>query len=214
MTTEVSVPGEYAGALKGDNILLKALNCFSSHTQITVPLLKIHLEKKIPIGAGMGGGSSDAAAILCFLQEQKCPEMRKEMLISIALGVGADVPFFIEKKAAFVSGIGENVAYLDSFPSIPAIMVYPNVSVITQHIFKRGFSVFSERSIVAENIPRTLDEVLDFLKHETSNDLTYNAVKEAPVIAEVLWTLQRLPGCRLARMTGSGAACMALFSLS
>jgi 4-diphosphocytidyl-2-C-methyl-D-erythritol kinase len=206
---QVIVNGESAPI--EDNIVLRAIKQFEVSTSVTVKPLSITIEKNIPIGAGLGGGSSDAAAVLCYLKQQYAPELPEHDLVAIGASVGADVPFFFKEASALVKGIGEVLYDVGSIPYFPAIVVNPKVFVSTGDIFSQGFSVYKETRVEVEDIPADAEAFLEFLAH-CSNDLVYNAIKSEPVIAEVLSTLKKLPGCRFAQMSGSGATCFALFS--
>lgn len=166
---------------------------------------RLRLTKTLPVASGIGGGSSDAAAALRLLAR----------LWSIALppadavlALGADVPVCLAARPARMSGIGEVLAPVD-LPSFWLVLCNPGVPLATAPVFRA--------LIGAENPPMTPGEswrdLADFCRflRDSRNDLEPPAIALAPVIAEVLAALSRCPGCRLARMSGSGATCFGVF---
>lgn len=166
---------------------------------------RIALEKNLPHGAGIGGGSSDAAAVLAALAQQGA-----EIPEDLPLRLGADVPVCMAAKASRMRGIGEQICPV-ALPELPAVLVNPRVEVPTPMVFK----ALSERSNapMPEDIPR-FASVPDFAgwAAQQRNDLEAPAIACQPVIGDVLSALTAQPGSLLARMSGSGATCFALFS--
>ncbi len=181
-----------------DNLCLKAVEFFG-----TPAALK--LDKRLPNQAGIGGGSSDAAAVLralVALTGRPVPPQAERL--------GADVPVCIVGRAARVSGIGERVAPVPSFPPLPAVLVNPGVTVSTPAVFARLER--RENAPMPAPFPQmgTLETALAALA-DFRNDLEAPARAVAPVIGDVLDSLARSEGCALARMSGSGATCFGLF---
>lgn len=169
------------------------------------PNIKVTLYKEIPAGAGLGGGSSDAAATIKALQTLWDEQLGEEELASILIGLGADVPVCYEASGCFVKDIGETITLLPSFPPMPAVLVHPNVFCATEKVFENFSASFSS----PVTIPEDFDSI-DFLK-EQRNDLTDAAQMIAPEIKDVLAIIEKQDGCKLSRMTGSGSACFGLF---
>lgn len=164
------------------------------------------LEKFLPVAAGIGGGSADAAAVLRGLapQGKDLPAIARN-----AIALGADLPMCLACKPCHVGGIGEEITFVD-LPTLPALLVNPRTPVSTASVFAR--LARSDNPKMPGNLPsaRDVPGVVQWLS-EQRNDLEPAALEEAPVIADVLAMLRTSPGCGLARVSGSGATCFGLF---
>lgn len=198
--TRLTVTGPMAAGVPVDagNLVLKAAALIG----ITADIM---LEKYLPAAAGIGGGSSDAAATLRALSE-----MTNVAVPHDVLSLGADVPVCLAGGAARMRGIGEDVTPLPGVPPLYAVLVNPGVAVATPEIFA-GLTT-RDNPAMSEPLP-TWPETSDFMAWLATqrNDLQAPAVAKAPIIAEVLATLLDTPGCQLARMSGSGATCFGLY---
>ncbi len=170
------------------NLVYKAADLFLNLYQkkIKKKLLNgfsIHLEKKIPVGAGLGGGSSNAATILKMLNSHYNHPYSQEELLPIGLELGADVPFFIFEKPAIAKGIGEVLqAYSNSLPFI-VLLIYPGFSLSTQMVYKKlnlGLTK-CEKKIKSRLLNALVFDAADHL----NNDLENSAESLAPEISEV-----------------------------
>jgi 4-diphosphocytidyl-2-C-methyl-D-erythritol kinase len=168
------------------------------------------LEKNLPVGAGIGGGSADAAAALRLLARANALALDDARLFSAARAVGADVPVCLESKARIMRGIGELLLPPIELPRLPALLVNPGVPLATRDVFGR-LSESERGSKILGKIPQEFDTLVAFL-NEHGNDLTPPAIGCAKVIDNVLRTLRALPETLLARMSGSGSTCFALFA--
>ncbi len=196
----------------GDNIVLKAAALARAEFRrfgLDLPALDIRLTKNLPVAAGIGGGSADAAAFL-ELVSAHVPEATRQALAAAAVRLGADVPMCLAGRAAFVSGIGEEIRPIDAMPALPMLLVNPGIAVETPAVFR----MLARR----DNPPmpplpasgfRSLDELLGYLA-ETRNDLALAAGSLAP---EIEMARSRLfsAGALFARMSGSGATVFGLF---
>ncbi|TAJ29853.1 4-(cytidine 5'-diphospho)-2-C-methyl-D-erythritol kinase [Bosea sp. (in: a-proteobacteria)] len=173
-----------------------------------------HLVKRLPVASGIGGGSADAAAALRLLARLNGLPPATPRLLEIAAAIGADVPVCLESRARLMGGIGGRLGPSLRLPQLPALLVNPGVPVETVTVFKAlGLAASGERAQprpAAEAVPATVPGLHAGLA-ASRNDLEPPAMQVAPVVAEVLERLRALPGCRLARMSGSGATCYALF---
>ena len=167
------------------------------------------LVKNIPVAAGIGGGSADAAAALRLLARANGLPLDDARLIAAALAVGADVPVCLESRARIMRGVGEELLAPLDLPKLPALLVNPGVPLATRDVFARLADKFSKAP--SAEVPRDAADLIAWLAAH-GNDLTEPAIACVPVIAEVLNALCALPGVRLARMSGSGPTCFALFS--
>jgi 4-diphosphocytidyl-2-C-methyl-D-erythritol kinase len=171
------------------------------------------LDKRLPVAAGLGGGSADAAAALRLIARVNKLRPNDPALYAAARATGADVPVCFDPRPRFMRGIGEILSEQLTLPPLPAVLVNPGVAVATKDVFAGWASVSSElpsrEPPALETVP-TREKLLQFLLAQ-SNDLERPAIAIAPVIAEVLSELRLLPGCQFARMSGSGATCFGLF---
>ncbi len=211
----LSVRGPNAGQAgpDADNLVLKAASALASSI-IGVRLGSFELEKLLPVAAGLGGGSADAAAALRLLARANELRLDDARLYEAACATGADVPVCLDPRARVMRGIGEILSAPLDLPPLPAVLVNPGVAVATKDVFARWSppaapAPLFDWSAVGDLANR--DQILRLLAYQP-NDLEEPAMAVAPAIAETLTALRALPGCRLARMSGSGATCFGLFS--
>lgn len=210
-STALDVSGPFAAASGNvaDNLVLKALARLCQRIE-GVKAGHFQLEKNIPAAAGVGGGSADAAAALRLLARANGIALDDPRLATVALEVGADVPVCLVSRACIMRGVGDKLAPPIDLPAMPAVLINPRVAVPTRDVFAKFVSAHASNNNIGE-VPRTADAMIAFLEQH-GNDLTQGAIACSPVIAEVLDALRALPGVRLARMSGSGATCFALFA--
>lgn len=203
----LTLEGEYAKVLdpKQDNIVLKAARALAAYAGIE-PHAKITLHKEIPVGAGLGGGSSDAAQVLKLLVELWQVDIPEPELFAIALSLGADVPIMLAGRTAFVSGIGEVITPVKQPFHVPILLVNPGVVLATAEVFHKGVAAFHR----AEN-NRDIDMPIIAFLQQRGNDLQAPATALQPLICEVIAAISSQEGCQLSRMSGSGATCFGLF---
>jgi 4-diphosphocytidyl-2-C-methyl-D-erythritol kinase len=207
----LEVKGPYAAASGPveDNLVLKAVRVLSEQ----VPGLKaghFHLEKHLPAGGGIGGGSSDAAAALRLLARLNGIAIEDPRLAAAARAVGADVPVCLDPRPRIMRGIGELLSEPIDLPEMPAVLVNPGVPVVTREVFGKLVPAQNGKAGLGD-VPKAYDAVIAYLDKQ-GNDLTLPAIASAPVIEDVLTALRAWPGVRLARMSGSGSTCFALFA--
>jgi len=171
------------------------------------PDVEIRLTKHLPVAAGLGGGTADAAAVLLALR-QLWQGYRADVA-ALAMRLGADVPVCLAGVSAFVGGIGEEITPAPELPAAALVLVNPGIPLATPKVFNACSSNFSEPAPFSER-PETVTDLAILLGHRR-NDLTAAAVGLCPPIGSVLAALEAAPGCRLARMSGSGATCFGLF---
>jgi 4-diphosphocytidyl-2-C-methyl-D-erythritol kinase len=207
---ELKITGPFAGnsGPVADNLVLRALS--AARGRITgIKAGRFLLEKNIPVAAGLGGGSADAAAALRLIASANGLTLRDPRLMSAAVATGADVPVCLDARARIMRGIGELLSAPIDLSMLPAVLVNPRVPLVTRDVFSKFAS--AKRGSSLADVPRGFDALIEFLKQH-DNDLTPAACASAPVVGEVLTALQALPGVRLARMSGSGPTCFALFA--
>lgn len=195
----LTVTGPMAAGVPDDarNLCWRAAQAFGAPVAIT-------LDKHLPAAAGIGGGSSDAAAVLRGMEQ-----LFGRPYGGDPLSLGADVPVCMVAQAARMSGIGETVTPLD-MPPLRAILVNPRVEVSTPAVFKALARRDNAPMAPLPNSSAGAAEMLAWLA-EQRNDLEVPAASLCPAIPQVLGALSSLDGVRLARMSGSGATCFALF---
>ena len=200
-----------------DNLVFKAAQLLSER----VPGLKLGdftLDKVLPVAAGIGGGSADAAAALRLLAQANGLELDDPRLIEVARLTGADVPVCLNSNACVMTGVGETLLPL-SLPKMPCVMVNPRIAVATKDVFKALGLRNGQLLVSATDVLRgtawpeagaSLEDWVEVLAAE-HNDLEAPATRIQPVIGDVLAALSASNGAWLARMSGSGATCFAIY---
>jgi 4-diphosphocytidyl-2-C-methyl-D-erythritol kinase len=205
----LEISGPFAGKSGPvvDNLVLKARAALDERIAGVRGGL-FRLEKNIPVAAGLGGGSADAAAALRLAARANGIAFDDPRLMAAALAVGADVPVCLDSRARIMRGVGELLSEPIDLPVLPAVLVNPRVALATREVFSR-FTGSQSRNGIAD-VPREFSALIEFLKQH-DNDLTPAASACAPVVGEMLRALQSVPRVKLARMSGSGPTCFALF---
>jgi 4-diphosphocytidyl-2-C-methyl-D-erythritol kinase len=217
LTLQMSGPLAQACGETSDNLVLKATRLLAER----VPGLKsghFTLDKVLPVAAGIGGGSADAAAALRLLAKLNGLSLDDERLLEVALATGADVPVCLASRACDMTGVGDTLAPL-SLPIMPCVMINPCVPVPTKDVFKALGLRNGELLVGASDVFRGTDwpeagaSVEDWVEvlAASTNDLEAPATRIQPVIGEVISALSVTNGAWLARMSGSGATCFAIY---
>lgn len=206
----LSVTGPFAAAIPDDrhNLVLKAARLLSEMTGIAAGA-RITLTKNLPAAGGIGGGSSDAAAVLRLLCQLWSLKPTTVQLHAVALALGADVPVCLSGRAARMTGIGDILEDLPPLPQIGILLVNPGHPCETPAVFRARTGPFSQKARELGTIANTAD-LISALREEP-NELTEAAITVCPAIRSVLDALATAPGVRLTRMSGSGATCFGLF---
>ena len=217
LTLQMSGPLAQACGATSDNLVLKAARLLAER----VPNMKagsFTLDKVLPVAAGIGGGSADAAAALRLLAQMNGLSLDDERLLEVALATGADVPVCLASRACDMTGVGETLLPL-SLPIIPCVMVHPCVPVATRDVFDALGLRNGELLVGATDVFRgtdwpeagaSVEDWVEVLAADT-NDLEAPATRIQPVIGEVISALNATNGAWLARMSGSGATCFAIY---
>ena len=199
----LAVTGEFGAAAGegGDNLVLRAARALAAAAGARAGAA-LRLNKCIPVAAGLGGGSADAAAALRLLNRLWCLDWNEARLVEIAAGIGADVAACVGSRTVFGRGRGETLTPLaNDWSGTPVLLVNPRVAVQTGPVFAGWNGV--DRGALDPTVPLA----------RTRNDLAPPALAIAPAIGDVLDWLARQPGVVLTRMSGSGATCFALFDV-
>jgi 4-diphosphocytidyl-2-C-methyl-D-erythritol kinase len=200
-----------------DNLVLKAAQLLGER----VPNLQqgeFILDKVLPVAAGIGGGSADAAAALRLLARLNGLAVDDARLVEVARLTGADVPVCLPSRACVMTGVGESLLPL-ALPKLPCVMVNPRVAVATRDVFTALGLRHGELLVGASDVleapgwPEAGASVEDWVEALAagSNDLEAPAMRIQPVISEVISALNATNGAWLARMSGSGATCFAIY---
>lgn len=199
-STPIDCPLEKTTIAKGFELLKK-------HTGFTQKFL-VNVEKNIPMGSGMGGGSSDAAVFINYLLRVSKINLTDKLIIEIANKVGADVPFFLFNKPAFVEGIGEKVTTFSSFPKLYFVIIVPDFAVSTKWAYENFKMALTKKEddINIKNLQLDKDLLLNIM----NNDLEQPVLVKYPVIGEIKSFLEK-KGALKAMMTGSGSAVFGVF---
>lgn len=202
-----------------DNLVFKAAKLLAD----AVPNLKLGafaLDKVLPVAAGIGGGSADAAAALRLLARLNNLSLDDPRLQEVALATGADVPVCLFSRACDMTGVGEQLLPL-ALPSMPCVMVNPRVPVATKDVFRELGLRNGELLVGATDVleapawPEQGGSIADWVDvlETVANDLEAPALRIEPVIGDVLEALRSSAGVKLARMSGSGATCFAIYGV-
>ena len=195
-----------------DNLVLKAARALAA-LRPEITLGAFELDKRLPVAAGLGGGSADAAAALRLIARANGLPTGDSGLYAAARASGADVPVCLDPRPRIMRGTGEILSAPLDLPPLPAVLVNPGVAVPTKAVFAHWRPAANPAALLdrATAGPRDQDRLLQLVAAQ-GNDLESPAIALAPKIAEVLAALRAQPNCRLARMSGSGATCFALFA--
>lgn len=215
-------------AIDGENILRKTYRIFTGEYHFFPPL-HISLRKRIPIGAGLGGGSSDAACLLRVLASMTPQPVPERDLLELGARIGADVPFFLIGKPAFVTGIGEKIQPLPRWlPESTLVLVWPGISISTAWAFQAydatrdGLAKNGQKANHSENILTKVDvEATHFFPEGAcaltdmasllQNDLEDPVFESYPLLAELGKNLRALGAC-VSGMSGSGSSMYGIFN--
>lgn len=210
LSLEVTGPWAAACGPTDENLVMRAARALKAVSGYPAGA-HIRLEKNLPVASGIGGGSSDAAAALRLLT--RLWALPDDLASRLAPGLGGDVPVALLGRAALMGAEGERVTESPLGFGIPALLVNPGMPCPTGRVFAafdasdggHGFAPAGEKATFS-----TLSELVAWLARQR-NDLQVPAIGLVPEIREVLDALAACPGVRLARMSGSGATCFALF---
>ena len=205
-------PTAAAAGASSDNLVLKAARALAGQVP-TLRLGRFELDKELPIAAGLGGGSSDAAAALRLLARHNDLPVGDARLQAAARATGADVPVCLDPRTRMMHGIGEILSDPIDLPELPAVLVNPGVAVPTKDVFATlGAPTLTSPVQRDDFIAINADAAsLISILSARRNDMEIPAITIQAVVADVLAALQASPGCLLARMSGSGATCFGLY---
>jgi 4-diphosphocytidyl-2-C-methyl-D-erythritol kinase len=187
------------------NIAWRAAEALVSRKNAEVGV-DIFISKNIPVAAGLGGGSSDAATVLMGLNELLCLNLSDSELMSVGLKLGADVPFFIFKKTALAEGVGERLTVIEGLPQAWLVLINPNIHVSTAWVYQ---NLQLTKDKVVDTLPKFCNRVIDICSI-LLNDLEPVTIGRFPVIREIKELLLE-KGAAGVLMSGSGPTVFAVF---
>lgn len=196
------------------NLVTRAVTAFRRRWPDAVATgLAFHLTKNLPVAAGIGGGSADAAAALRLMAGLSSRPIAVSDLADMAAQLGADVPACLVSTPLVARGVGEVLAPLPEFPALHIVLVNPMIPLATADVFRR-LRAHDNYPLPELPSPLTRPAQLGLWLAETRNDLQPPAIKLVPVIGDIIAHLAETQGCILARMSGSGATVFGLFGSS
>ncbi|PZU13354.1 MAG: 4-(cytidine 5'-diphospho)-2-C-methyl-D-erythritol kinase [Sphingobium sp.] len=202
---DLTIDGPFAQGLDAgpSNLVVRAARALQSYLG-TDRGAALRLTKTLPVASGIGGGSADAAATLRLLMRLWDARIGRDELAALALDLGSDVPACLDSVTQMVTGRGETLLahHVDGLEGMPMLLVNPGVALSTAAVFA-GWDREDKGALDGSS--------LDALIAHGRNDLELPARRIAPVIGDVLLALGEAEGVRMARMSGSGATCFALF---
>jgi 4-diphosphocytidyl-2-C-methyl-D-erythritol kinase len=210
LALEVAGPFAAAAGNLADNLVLKAAHELARRVP-RLALGRFALLKELPVAAGLGGGSADAAAALRLLARANALPCEAR-LADAARATGADVPVCLDPRARVMRGIGEVLSAPLDLPPLPTVLVNPGVPLTTKDVFAtfarlpKAGAAFDAATFSVDSVEAALAALAD-----GGNDLEPAAVSLCPAVADALAALRATPDCRLARMSGSGATCFGLY---
>jgi 4-diphosphocytidyl-2-C-methyl-D-erythritol kinase len=205
--------GPFAAPLDDDNLIIEAARAAHARNP-ALTLGRFHLVKSLPVAAGLGGGSADAAAALRLVGRANPKVMTEEVTAEIAPNLGSDITACLRSAPVLMTGRGEEVTPVGGFPSCSVLLANPRVPLASK-------DVYQELKAAPIGVTSAMPEILDFsgdfeklidYAQARANDLEPVAVRLVPAIEGVLAALRTLQGARLVRLSGSGPTCFALFA--
>ena len=192
------------------NTITKVLKLFRKKKLLNKKVFKIKINKNIPHGAGLGGGSSNAASLINFFNSQFNLNFNKDQIYKLGNAVGSDVPISLIQKNLFVNGKENRTLKLKKKYKFNVLIIFPNLLLSTKKIYLKNRTFSLPRSLSYETL-NNKRALVHFLQNE-HNDLQETVIKMHPNIGKIIKVIASQNGCYFSRLTGSGSACIGLFS--
>jgi len=211
LTDKIKFFGNFKNKInKKSNTITKVLHLLRKKKFLQDQVFKIDIQKNIPPGSGLGGGSSNAASLLNFFNSKMYLKINKTQLSKMAYQIGFDVPISLEKKNTLLTGEKGKILRLNKKFGMNILIVYPNTVCLTRKIYKKNkeFSISQSQS---HFYMKNKKKLINFLKNE-KNDLEKTVIKFYPKIGNIIDFIKSQNGCCFSRITGSGSACIGIFS--
>jgi 4-diphosphocytidyl-2-C-methyl-D-erythritol kinase len=202
---DINFSGEFSDEINQNNIQI-LFDFLTKKNFIKSDKYSIKIKKNIPVGAGLGGGSSNIAAILSFLYSKKIIKFNEA--INVARELGSDIEFFLDTAPAIIVGKGNVLRRITPFKDSYLLLVYPNFTLSTEKVYKNNTKFDNEKHIALEKEDYDFDEIMQL----SSNSLQMAAIGLCPDIKYIIDKLTSMKGSLYSRMTGSGSCCFAVFN--
>lgn len=208
---EISFSGKFKkGINKKSNTITKVLNLLRSIKLLENQAFKINVRKNIPHGSGLGGGSSNAADLLNYFNSKMKLKLSKNKIKKLAGQIGFDVPVNLEKRNTFLTGKKGEILRLNQKFKLNLLIVYPNLICSTKKIYERNRKINLSKPQSIFYIKNN-KKLINLLKNE-NNDLEKTVIKIYPKVKKIIDCIKSQKGCYFSRITGSGSACIGIFS--
>ena len=208
---KISFSGKFKkGINKKKNTITKVLALLRRNQLIENQGFKINVQKNIPHGSGLGGGSSNAAYLLNYFNSKMRLQLNKKKIKKLASQIGFDVPINLERRNTFLTGKKGEILRLKQKFRLNLLIVYPNLICSTKKIYKRNKKI-SLSKLLSLSYIKDNKKLINLLKNE-NNDLEKAVVKIYPKVKKIIDYIKSQKGCYFSRITGSGSACIGIFS--
>ena len=208
---EISFSGKFKkGINKKSNTITKVLNLLRSIKLLENQAFKINVRKNIPHGSGLGGGSSNAADLLNYFNSKMKLKLSKNKIKKLAGQIGFDVLVNLEKRNTFLTGKRGEILRLNQKFKLNLLIVYPNLICSTKKIYERNRKINLSKAQSIFYIKNN-KKLINLLKNE-NNDLEKTVIKIYPKVKKIIDCIKSQKGCYFSRITGSGSACIGIFS--
>ena len=198
------------GISKKSNTVIKVLSLFRQKELIGNQKFKIKIQKNIPHGSGLGGGSSNAADLINYLNSVMRLKFSKKKLINLGKQIGFDVPFSLDRKNLLLTGKKIETLRIEQKFKLDLLIVYPNLICSTKKIYKINKKITKIKPVTFF-YKKNKKQLINFLKNE-DNDLEDAVLKIYPKVKKIINYIKSQRGCYFSRITGSGSACIGIFS--
>ena len=208
---EICFSGRFKkGINKKSNTITKVLNLLRSTKLLSNQAFKINVRKNIPHGSGLGGGSSNAADLLNYFNSKMKLKLSKNKIKKLAGQIGFDVPVNLEKRNTFLTGKRGEILRLNHKFKLNLLIVYPNLICSTKKIYEKNKKISLSKPQSFFYIKNN-KKLINFLKNE-NNDLEKTVIKIYPKVKKIIDYIESQKGCYFSRISGSGSACIGIFS--
>jgi len=208
---KISFSGKFKkGINKKKNTVTKVLDLLRKAQLIKNKSFKINVQKNIPHGSGLGGGSSNAASLLNYFNLKMRLKLNKKKMEKLASQIGFDVPINLEKKNTFLTGKKRKMLRLNQKFRLNLLIVYPNLICSTKRIYQKNKKISLSKPLLFSYI-KDNKKLINLLINE-NNDLEATVIKIYPKIKKIIYYIKSQKGCYFSRITGSGSACIGIFS--
>ena len=208
---EISFSGKFKkGINKKSNTITKVLNLLRSIKLLENQAFKINVRKNIPHGSGLGGGSSNAADLLNYFNSKMKLKLSKNKIKKLAGQIGFDALVNLKKRNTFLTGKRGEILRLNQKFKLNLLIVYPNLICLTKKIYERNRKINLSKPQSIFYIKNN-KKLINLLKSE-NNDLEKTVIKIYPKVKKIIDYIKSQKGCYFSRITGSGSACIGIFS--